>query len=86
MKYNRQAYKRYEFNVSHNTLLNKIIEIYKQDPNNNLSKLVRDCLCQYFGIDPMDADSIYFYYGKDGAHIIKPKFEKYLSPASSHSG
>ena len=81
MKYNRQTYKRYEFNVRADTILNGIIERYKQDPNNNFSELIKSCLCQHFGISRYEADYLYvpFHYGKNGEHIINNVLDKYFT-------
>jgi hypothetical protein len=80
MKYNRDAYKRYEFNVRVDSLLNGIIERYKQNPDNNLSELIRVCLCQYFGLNRHEADSIFveFHFGMNGTHIINNQLDKYF--------
>ena len=50
MKYNRGNYKRYEFNVRIDSKLCGIIDRYKREPNNNLSELVKSCLCQQMAI------------------------------------
>ena len=81
MKYNRQTYKRYEFNVRVDSILNGLIERYKQEPNNNFSELIKSCLCQHFGISRQDADLIYveYYYGRNGEHIINKELDKYFT-------
>ena len=58
-KYNKSAYHRYEFSVSINTKLDYILEKYKSDPKNNLSKLIKNLLCQHFDVEP---DEIYCPY------------------------
>jgi len=81
MKYNRQTYKRYEFNVRGDSILNGIIERYKQEPNNNFSELIKSCLCQYFGIDRHEADHIYvpYYIARNGEHIINNELDQYFT-------
>lgn len=80
LKYNRVAYKRYEFNVRVDSLLNGIIERYKLNPDNNLSELIRSCLCLHFGLSRMEADLIYveFHYGKNGERIFNNELDKYF--------
>ena len=80
MKYNREAYKRYEFNVRVDSLLNGIIERYKQNPNNNFSELIRSCLCQHFGLSRWEGDLIYveFHYGRNGEHIPNNVLDRYF--------
>ena len=80
MAYNRMAYKRYEFNVRVDSLLNGIIERYKQNPDSNLSELIKSCLCQHFVLSRAEADFIYvpFHYGKNGEHIINNVLDKFF--------
>ena len=80
LKYNREAYKRYEFNVRIDSLLNGIIERYKQNLDNNSSELIKSSLCKHFGIDRNEADLIYvpYHYGKNGEHIINNELDKYF--------
>ena len=80
MKYNRDNYKRYEFNVRVDSKLCGIIERYKQDPNSNLSELVKSCLCQHFGIDRDEADDIYvvYHFSKNGEHIVNNELDIYF--------
>jgi len=81
LKYNRMAYKRYEFNVRCGSLLNGIIERYKQNPDNNFSELIKSCLCLHFGLDRAEADDIYvpYHFGKNGEHIINNELDLYFS-------
>ena len=81
MKYNRAAYKRYEFNVCIDSLLNGIIERYKQNPDNNFSELIRTCLCKHFGLSRTEGDLIYvpYHYGKNGEHIINNELDHYFT-------
>ena len=81
MKYNRDAYKRYEFNVRVDSLLNGIIERYKKNPDNNFSELIKSCLCKHFGLSRHEADFIYseFHYGKNGERFINKELDKYFT-------
>jgi hypothetical protein len=87
MKYNRQTYKRYEFNVRVDSILNGVIERYKQDSNSNLSELIKSCLCNHFGIDRYDADLLFvpyhYHYGRNGEHILNNVLDKYFSEPGS---
>lgn len=87
MKYNREAYKRYEFNVRVESKLNAIIERYKLEPENNLSELIKACLCDYFEIDRYEADDIYvpYHFGKDGTHIPNNELDKYFEKLKKDS-
>jgi len=58
-RYNKTAYHRYEFSVSINTKLDYLLNKYKNNPENNLSKLIRDLLCQHFGVE---SSELYFPY------------------------
>jgi len=80
LKYNREVYKRFEFNVRRDSMLYGIIERYKQDPDNNFSELIKTSLCKYFGIDRDEADFIYvpYHYGRNGEHIINNVLDKYF--------
>ena len=51
-KYNKSAYRRYEFSVGIDTKLNYILERYLLDPNNSLSALIKNQLALYFGVSP----------------------------------
>ena len=57
-KYNKSVYHRYEFTVNMATKLDYLVEKYKSQPSNSLSDLIRQLLCQYFGID---YDEIYVH-------------------------
>ena len=80
MKYNRAAYKRYEFNVRVDSLLNGIIERYKQNLDSNLSELIKSCLCIHFGLNRAEGDFIYvpYHLGKNGEHIINNELDRYF--------
>ena len=80
LKYNRQNYKRYEFNVRIDCLLNAIIERYKQNPENNFSELIKLCLCQHFRLSRLDADLLYvpYHYDKNGQHITNHELDKFF--------
>jgi hypothetical protein len=80
LKYNLEAYKRFEFNVRRDSMLYGIIERYKQDPDNNFSELIKACLCKHFGIDRDEADFFYvpYHYGRNGEHIINNVLDKYF--------
>ena len=58
LKYNRMAYRRYEFNLGIDSKLNALVERYKSYPDNNLSHLIKTLLCGYFGIQEYEADLI----------------------------
>jgi len=80
MRYNRNTYKRYEFNVRMDSKLNAIIERYKQNPENSLSELIKSCLCDHFNIERSKADDIYVDYriGRNGEHISNDELDKYF--------
>ena len=80
MKYNREVYKRYEFNVRRGTLLDGIIERYKRYPENNLSELIKSCLCQHFGIPREEADLIYspYFLRKNGELIPNNALDEFF--------
>ncbi len=80
MKYNRANYKRYEFNVQLDSKLNAIIERYKSNPDNNLSELIKSCLCLHFGIDREAADQIFvaYHFGEDNTKISNNELDKYF--------
>ena len=80
LKYNRGAYRRYEFNLSVDSKLNSLVERYKSDPDNNLSKLIKTLLCSYFGIEAGEADDIFaeYYISKDEV-TVNTGLDKYLS-------
>ena len=80
MKYNRETYKRYEFNVRANSTLNGIIERYKKNPENNFSELIKTCLCQHFGLSRWEADLIFtpYFYGRNGEHLVNNAIDKYF--------
>ena len=71
MKYNRMAYKRYEFNVGMDSRLNYMIESFMKD-RNSLSNLVKSLLCEHFGIDDMDEIYVPYHFmpGKDGEYVL----------------
>lgn len=80
MKYNRNAYKRYEFNVRIDSKLNGLIEQHK-DVGNNLSDIIKTCLCNYFGISRDEGEQIYVPYHIDrrtGEHIRNDELDKYI--------
>lgn len=58
LKYNRDTYRRYEFNLGLDSKLNALVERYKTYPEANLSRLIKKCLCDYFGITIDEADDI----------------------------
>ena len=55
-KYNKLAYRRYEFSVDVDTFLNYILERYAKDSKNSLSALIKNLLANHFGVDQ---DEIY---------------------------
>jgi len=58
-RYNKAAYKRYEFSVKIDTKLNYLLEQYKSETDNSLSELIKELLCQYFMVH---VDELYFPY------------------------
>jgi hypothetical protein len=72
-KYNKSVYRRYEFSVNVDTKLNYLLEDYMGNPENNLSSLIKNLLCQHFDVD---MDEIYMPYhlglDKDGHWIEIP--------------
>jgi hypothetical protein len=58
-KCNKNAYRLYEFSLGTDTKLNHVLERYLQNPNNSVSKLVRNQLADFFGIDPNETYSAY---------------------------
>lgn len=80
MKYNRSTYKRYEFNVRADSKLNAILERYKQGENNNLSEIIKSCLCEYFDINRTEADSIYvpYRFSANGEQLPNNELDKYF--------
>jgi len=79
LKYNRGAYRRYEFNLGIDSKLNAIVERYKACPDNNLSGLLKTLLCGHFCIDINEADSLYtpYYITRDG-NIPNTELDKYF--------
>lgn len=67
MKYNRNAYRRYEFNLGIDSKLNSLVERYKSYPDGNLSGLIKTLLCGYFGISEFEAEQIYCEYHFDNS-------------------
>jgi len=58
-RYNKAAYRRYEFSIKLDSKLNYKLERYKADGESGLSELIRNLLCEHFGVD---ADEIYMPY------------------------
>jgi hypothetical protein len=88
MKYNRRAYRRYEFNLKIDSKLNAIVERYKSISGSNMSQLIKTSLCGHFGISPEDADCLYspYYITKDGIVEntgIDKYFEQFQKAAES---
>ena len=82
MKYNRNTYKRYEFNVRADSKLNELIERYKKTPDSNLSEVIKSCLCIHFGIDRDVADGIFVPYRFDrhtDDRIRNVELDKYIT-------
>ena len=82
MRYNRNAYRRYEFNVRLDSKLNELIERYKKAPDNNLSDVIKTCLCNHFGISRDEADGIFVPYHFDrhtGEQIRNDELDKYIT-------
>ena len=53
-KYNKGAYRRYEFSVKVDTKLNHLIEQYKNNGETSLSELIKNLLCQHFEVEAED--------------------------------
>jgi hypothetical protein len=71
-KYNKSAYHRYEFSVGVNTKLDHLLEIYKNDPKNNLSELIRNLLCRHFDVEPGEIYSPYYLQRVNGEWVKVP--------------
>jgi len=74
-KYNKSAYHRYEFSVGINTKLNYLLEKYKGNSKNNLSELIRNLLCQHFGIEPDEIYSVAYLERINGEWVWVPNDE-----------
>jgi hypothetical protein len=55
-RYNKASYHRYEFSVGLDTKLNYLLENFMGNSGNSLSALIKDLLCQHFGVG---VDEIY---------------------------
>lgn len=73
-KYNKSAYRRYEFSVGVDTKLNYVLERYLHDSTNGLSELIKSRLAEYFGIDPTE---IYVPYH---LNVVNGKTVQILNP------
>jgi len=60
-KYNKMAYHRYEFSVGIDTELDYLLEEYKRVPGNSLSRLLKELLCEHFGIEPYEIHVLYHF-------------------------
>ena len=69
-RYNKAAYRRYEFSVKIDTKLNYLLEQYKNEPDNSLSELIKELLCQYFKVH---IDELYIPY-----HLQKNENGKWI--------
>ena len=80
MKYNRAAYRRYEFNLRIDGKLNALVERYKSTSGNNLSSLLKELLCEYFGIALNEADDLFtqYHFGSEGEHLLNQSLCKYF--------
>jgi hypothetical protein len=82
MKYNRDTYRRYEFNLGIDSRLNALVERYKTYPDANLSSLIKTLLCGYFGISKFEADLIHCDYIFDstapGGKRLNNELDKYF--------
>jgi hypothetical protein len=71
LKYNRNSYKRYEFNVGIDTELNYILEEYMK--RGSVSNLVKELLCDHFKINKGDIwCGYYFGHNEKGETIHIP--------------
>ena len=61
-KYNKNTYRRYEFSLRLDSKLNAILERYKDNPESNISELIKIALSQYWGLEREEADSSYVPY------------------------
>jgi hypothetical protein len=86
LKYNRGAYRRYEFNLGVDSKLNALVERYKSYPDSNLSSLIKTLLCGYFGISNHDAGSIYpeYRFTKDGM-VRNTELDRYFDKPPSEN-
>ena len=79
LKYNRNAYRRYEFSLGVDSKLNALVERYKIYPDANLTRLLKTCLCDYFGITIQEADDYYpAYFFTSTSMRINPELDKYF--------
>jgi len=70
-KYNKSAYRRYEFSVGLDKKLNYHLEDYKQK-GGNISELIKTTLAAHFGIDP-DEDFYPYIHDRKG-NLIQIEF------------
>jgi len=81
MKYNRQAYRRYEFNLGVDSKLNALVERYKSYPDSNLSQLIKSLLCGHFGISVDEGESNYpEYFMRQDGNIPNTELDRILAP------
>jgi hypothetical protein len=80
MRYNRAAYRRYEFNLGVDSKLNAVVERYKANPANNLSRLLKELLCGHFGVNIDEADDIFpeYHYGSKGERVPNVGLDRYF--------
>jgi len=70
MKYNRSAYKRYEFNVNVDTKLNYLLEDYIK--KSSVSNLIKTLLCDHFKIGMHDIYVPYHLVRQNGEWVKVP--------------
>jgi hypothetical protein len=80
MKYNRAAYRRYEFNLRIDSKLNALVEGYKSTSENSLSSLLKELLCKHFGIALNEADDLFpqYHFGPKGEHLLNQTLSDYF--------
>jgi len=73
-KYNKSAYRRYEFSVRLDSKLEYLLERYMaKTADNSLSELIKNLLCEHFGIELDDLwVPVRSGYDNEGRRIKKP--------------
>jgi hypothetical protein len=68
-KYNKVAYSRYEFSARKESMLNYLLEEYRNIVDDSLSNLIKRLLCEYFGIGIDDIYVPYYLSSENGRRI-----------------
>ena len=67
-KYNKNAYRRYEFSVGLGSKLEHCLEEYLKEPEHTLSGLVKNLLCEHFDVEEWEI-YVPYHYNKDGSKV-----------------